>query len=295
MSVRFCLFISLILVLLLACSVYFASQLSQSSKGEAAPSSLGRSAAKIWPATLPKEMPVLKTVPPTAAPMAKHGLITRLPFHEGNRASSAETAAPGGQANLDEGYSTAGSLNARNDGAPRTHGVYDPKENASRSPLGRGGVDPAKRLQADIQVEGRAPAMPSPLALPPVADQAQVIRSAAFVWPTAGTVSQHFGPEHRGIDIAAPLGTPVYAADAGIVVVQQSDQGWGSYIVIEHDNGYRTQYSHLSETLVSVGKTVERGQLIAKVGSSGWSTGPHLDFRIYLKNVAINPRDHLPK
>lgn len=295
MSVRFCLFISLILVLLLACSVYFASQLSPSSKGEAAPSSLERPAAKIWPATLPKEMTVLRTVSPTAAPMAKHGLITRLPFHEENRASSAETAAPGGQANADEVYSTAGSLNARNDGAPRTVDAYNPEENASRSPLNRGGVEQAKRLQADIQVEGRAPAMPTPLALPPVADQAQVIGSAAFVWPTSGTISEHFGPEHQGIDIAAPLGTPVYAADAGTVVVQQSDQGWGSYIVIEHDNGYRTQYSHLSEVLVSMGVAVERGQLIAKVGNSGWSTGAHLDFRIYLKNVAINPWDHLPK
>jgi len=88
---------------------------------------------------------------------------------------------------------------------------------------------------------------------------------------------------YNGVDIGAPAGTPVYAAASGDVIISRSsgwNGGYGSYIVITHDNGTQTLYSHLSATAVSAGYHVTKGQLIGYVGNTGKSTGPHLHFEI---------------
>ena len=124
------------------------------------------------------------------------------------------------------------------------------------------------------------------------------------IWPVAGTVTSEFGPRrspfsgrrqfHDGIDIAAPQGTPVYAAADGSIVFAAYQRGIGNVIILDHENGLRTLYGHLSGYAVSAGGTVVKGQLIGYIGSTGMSTGPHLHYAIYINNVAVNPREYMP-
>jgi len=120
-----------------------------------------------------------------------------------------------------------------------------------------------------------------------------------YAWPTSGKITSRFGQRrggyHQGLDIAAPIGTPVYAADSGTVVWSAVYAGYGLLIKIDHGGGKTiTMYGHLSQSFVSVGQTVKRGQLIGKVGSSGRSTGPHLHFEIRVEGSALNPFSYYP-
>lgn len=102
---------------------------------------------------------------------------------------------------------------------------------------------------------------------------------------------------HKGTDMAAPLGTPIYAAEAGTVIHATNDGGYnegaGNWVVIAHGNGLVTKYMHASVVFVKAGDTVERGQNIALVGSTGKSTGPHLHFQVEYNGSAICPYDFL--
>lgn len=122
-----------------------------------------------------------------------------------------------------------------------------------------------------------------------------------FSRPAYGTITARYGSggsrwssgRHTGLDIAAPTGTPIMAADAGRV----SFAGWkGSYgytVVINHNNGYETYYAHCSRLLVSVGEVVSKGDTIAKVGSTGNSTGAHCHFEVRYNGVQRNPENYL--
>lgn len=121
-----------------------------------------------------------------------------------------------------------------------------------------------------------------------------------FRSPLAGRLSSTFGTrrhpvtgkisKHGGIDIAVKTGTLVGAAAAGIVTVASTDVGhYGTAVFIDHQNGYVTHYGHLSKILVKVGQKVKAGQIIAKSGSTGRSTGPHLHFTIKKKGVSLDP------
>jgi murein DD-endopeptidase MepM/ murein hydrolase activator NlpD len=94
---------------------------------------------------------------------------------------------------------------------------------------------------------------------------------------------------HNGVDMATSQGTPVYAALAGTVVRTGFDVTYGNYIVIAHHSGYQTMYAHLSEILVSRGRTVANNTRIGSVGNTGQSTGPHLHFTIYKNRSTLNP------
>jgi len=119
--------------------------------------------------------------------------------------------------------------------------------------------------------------------------------TGAFVWPTSGVITQKFWARHKAIDIGAPTGTPVVAADSGYVVkAGWSKYGYGNYIVIDHGNGFQTLYAHLSAILVQVGQSVAKGTRIGSVGSTGRSTGPHLHFEIRYNGVQRNPLGYLP-
>jgi hypothetical protein len=96
---------------------------------------------------------------------------------------------------------------------------------------------------------------------------------------------------HKGIDVPAPTGTPVYAAGGGVVLKAESLEGWGKLIVLEHAEGYTTYYAHLDEFVVEAGAKVAVGQLIGKVGNTGQSTGPHLHYEVRLKGEHLNPGD----
>ncbi|MFV0363128.1 MAG: murein hydrolase activator EnvC family protein [Suipraeoptans sp.] len=98
---------------------------------------------------------------------------------------------------------------------------------------------------------------------------------------------------HKGIDYAAPSGTPIYAAEAGTVTVSGYGPSTGNWIAINHGNGLLTYYFHCSALYVNVGATVTRGQNIAAVGSTGDSTGPHLHFQVMQNGSAVNPLYYL--
>ncbi len=120
-----------------------------------------------------------------------------------------------------------------------------------------------------------------------------------FVWPVSdGRVSSGFGRrgngDHDGIDIAAPRGTPVRASRDGVVVFSDRLRGYGYVIIIEHSDGYATVYGHNDSNLVKAGTRVKQGQVIARLGMSGRTSGPNLHFEVRKNNVARNPVFFLP-
>ena len=127
----------------------------------------------------------------------------------------------------------------------------------------------------------------------------------SFIWPVEGPISSPYGWRihpitkvrhfHGGIDIAAPQGTIIRAAAPGRVIKAEWMGDFGYGIVIDHGGGYTTWYGHCSQFLVKVGDQVSANQPIARVGSTGLTTGPHLDFRIKLNNETLNPLDLLPR
>jgi murein DD-endopeptidase MepM/ murein hydrolase activator NlpD len=118
--------------------------------------------------------------------------------------------------------------------------------------------------------------------------------SGHFVWPVYGWLSQSYRYDHRAIDVAANLGTPVTAADRGVVVrAGWNDQGYGNFVVIDHQIDYVTLYAHLDSILVAEGEIVGQGQAIGTVGSTGNSTGPHLHFEIRDFGRLSNPLELL--
>lgn len=119
--------------------------------------------------------------------------------------------------------------------------------------------------------------------------------TGSFAWPVLGTITQGYWWGHRAIDIGAPTGSAVVAADGGYVsFVGWTDIGYGYLIILDHANGYSTYYAHLSQMYVTLGQQVARGQVIAAVGNTGRSTGPHLHLEIRYKGVEQNPFVYLP-
>ena len=114
--------------------------------------------------------------------------------------------------------------------------------------------------------------------------------SWSFQWPTSACISQYFWGRHPGIDLANSQGTQVVAADAGFVeVVGWDNSGYGNMILINHGNGALTRYAHLSAFAVQAGQSVQKGQIVGRIGNTGRSTGPHLHFEIIVNGVHRNP------
>ncbi|MEJ2348107.1 MAG: M23 family metallopeptidase, partial [Patescibacteria group bacterium] len=120
-----------------------------------------------------------------------------------------------------------------------------------------------------------APATPRIRQITP--DAGTVVASGSFVWPAGGTITQRFSWYHKGIDIASNAAPNILAADSGTVVIAGwlDGYGYGNRVMIDHGNGYRTLYAHLSRIYVVPGQTVSRGDAIGKMGSTGRSTGIH--------------------
>lgn len=117
--------------------------------------------------------------------------------------------------------------------------------------------------------------------------------------PTTGQISSKYGPRwgrrHDGVDIAAPVGTPIVAAADGVVEEAGPATGFGNWIVLDHGNGLKTVYGHMfsSGIYVKKGDEVKRGQPIGEVGNAGWSTGPHLHFEVHVNNKPVDPMPYL--
>lgn len=109
--------------------------------------------------------------------------------------------------------------------------------------------------------------------------------------PAAGTVTQGWHSGHDGVDIANGRGTPIHSAGPGTVIVSGTASGYGQWIRIKHDDGTVTEYGHMYERLVSVNQRVSSGQLIARMGSEGQSTGPHLHFEAHSSTASTRGMD----
>ena len=147
-----------------------------------------------------------------------------------------------------------------------------------------------------IPVEGVASAssfgIPDEWVMPPRADR-------QFAWPVAaGVVSSPFGIRngvmHDGVDISAPVGTPVDAADDGVAIFTGHMNGYGNVVLLEHSGGYVTVYGHNYRNLVHEGQRVARGQQIAEIGATGRASAPNLHFEVRYENHAQNPLAYLP-
>lgn len=136
------------------------------------------------------------------------------------------------------------------------------------------------------------------------ASAGQVVHgSGVFVWPTSGPITSPFGYRihpifgtqiyHSGIDIGVDTGTPIVAADSGVVIEADWLGGYGYAVVIDHGNGLSTLYGHNSELAVSPGQSVQQGQVIAYAGSTGYSTGPHCHFEVRVDGSPVDPMGYL--
>ena len=124
-----------------------------------------------------------------------------------------------------------------------------------------------------------------------------------FIWPVKGPITSPFGMRinpithkysgHTGIDIGVPYSTPIDAADGGTVIFAGWNVAYGNMTVIDHGGGFSTMYAHQSKQLVAVGGHVTQGQIIGYIGTTGWSTGPHLHFEIRVNGVPVNPMKYL--
>ena len=127
---------------------------------------------------------------------------------------------------------------------------------------------------------------------------------ALTTWPASGAITSGFGPRvhpifgsvraHNGIDINGDTGDPIRAALSGVVITAGSRSGYGNTVVLSHGSGFTTLYAHMSSIGVSVGQEVSSGDTIGAVGSTGWSTGPHLHFEVRYNGSAMNPIPFLP-
>lgn len=146
-----------------------------------------------------------------------------------------------------------------------------------------GGVPPAPKIQTP------APSLAvKNIFIPPPA--AKIDTDAKLLWPAKShRINQYFSWRHTGIDIDGNTGNPAYAAESGKVTSAGWTRGYGYNVVINHGNGITTLQGHMSKLLVKAGDTVERGDTIALIGSTGWSTGAHIHFEVRVNGVKVNP------
>lgn len=167
--------------------------------------------------------------------------------------------------------------------------------------------DIAALEKAEKQKENDAAALQSEInrALNKSSNKVVYTGNGKFSWPSASStrVTSEFGYRihpifgtkklHRGMDIGAAAGTDVLAAESGVVLTAGYNNSYGYYVTINHGSGYVTLYAHNSKLLVSSGQSVSRGQVIAKCGSTGNSTGPHIHFEVQVNGKLVNPRSYL--
>ncbi|PIT95114.1 hypothetical protein COT98_01200, partial [Candidatus Falkowbacteria bacterium CG10_big_fil_rev_8_21_14_0_10_39_9] len=121
------------------------------------------------------------------------------------------------------------------------------------------------------------------------------IQGTKMQWPTVGyRITQYYSWRHTGLDIANKIGTPLYAAEDGVVEkAGWNNGGYGNMILVNHGNGVKTRYAHASKLFVKVGDKVSRGEAIAAMGSTGRSTGPHIHFEVIINGRLLNPLNYI--
>ncbi len=168
--------------------------------------------------------------------------------------------------------------------------------NNSDSPRSSSEILPLQTLDAPPVSPELPPLAAASIYLPEIAPT-----MTGYLWPAQGVLSSGYGWRwgrmHHGIDIAAPIGTPIVAAGSGVVITAEwHTGGYGNLVEIQHPDGSITLYGHNDRILVNKGDQVEGGQLIAQMGSTGFSTGPHLHFEVHLpEEGTVNPLAYLPE
>ncbi len=165
------------------------------------------------------------------------------------------------------------------------------------------GMDDPDRVDVGLRIFIPDAAGPSKVAAkpPPTSDKKGKIRKyrGRFIWPVDGVLTSKFGirrgRRHDGIDIGAPVGTPIRASAAGKVLYVGGQRGYGKLVIIKHANAMITVYAHNHENLVKEGQAVQQGHKIATVGKTGRATGPHLHFEIRKATKPRNPLFFLPR
>ena len=113
-------------------------------------------------------------------------------------------------------------------------------------------------------------------------------------WPTVGRrITQYYSWRHTGLDVANKVGTPLFAADSGVVEYAGWGRGYGNQIVIDHGGGKKTRYAHCSKFYVTKGEKVAKGETVAAMGSTGWSTGSHIHFEMIINGRKYNPLNYI--
>ncbi len=152
----------------------------------------------------------------------------------------------------------------------------------------------ATRLRAPVRtVAVTSTPTPTPSATP---NSPAPVPSAdgKMIWPTDGhRITQYFSWRHNGLDVANKTGTPIYASEAGVIEFSGWSTGYGNNIIIDHGGGKKTRYAHMSKMFVTVGQRVASGEHIAAMGSTGWSTGPHLHFEVIINGTRQNPLNYI--
>jgi murein DD-endopeptidase MepM/ murein hydrolase activator NlpD len=167
-----------------------------------------------------------------------------------------------------------------------------------------GAVPPPPPIPAAVTAVENTNPEPAPASEPePAPAPAAPPSSTGYAWPFTGNISSYFG-EHRGgnsyhlaidIDAFGRYGAPVVAAASGtVVLVASSDWGLGTYITVRHSDGSETVYAHLSAVYVSQGQSVGQGEQIGAIGCTGYCTGPHLHFELWIGGSPVDPLQYLP-
>ncbi|MBD2111341.1 MULTISPECIES: peptidoglycan DD-metalloendopeptidase family protein [Cyanophyceae] len=171
-----------------------------------------------------------------------------------------------------------------------------PSQLLAAAPLSADAYRTAPSMPVGQTVSPNMPMMPGANEFLPEAPRL----SNGYIWPTRGTLTSGYGWRwgrmHRGVDIAGPVGTPIVAAAPGVVARSGwNSGGYGNLVDIRHSDGSLTRYAHNSRLLVREGQQVSQGQQIAEMGSTGYSTGPHLHFEVHLPSSGtVNPMAYLP-
>jgi murein DD-endopeptidase MepM/ murein hydrolase activator NlpD len=159
-------------------------------------------------------------------------------------------------------------------------------------------VLPGAELAAPIAPVASAPDAPIPAAVDPRPDPGPApAPSNGYIWPVTGNITTYFSGYHPGIDIDGygNYGAAILSAASGTVVLTAwDDYGYGYHVIVQNDDGSQMQYAHLSDIWVSQGQYIGQGEAVGALGSTGYSTGAHLMFNMYINGYAVDPLGYLP-
>ncbi|MEB3281491.1 MAG: peptidoglycan DD-metalloendopeptidase family protein [Lyngbya sp.] len=217
-------------------------------------------------------------------------------YQRQKEAAGGNTQPPEQSAQLPELTAPNGAASVRSEPQEREAERPNNESMMATAPLGSSAYDPLQNPALGRIVSPDLPPLPGPDTYLPGGS----MRFNGYIWPSRGILTSGYGWRwgrmHRGIDIAAPIGTPIFAAAPGVVTYAGwNSGGYGNLVEIEHPDGSLTLYAHNSRILVNEGQKVAQGHQIAEMGSTGRSTGPHLHFEIHPAGQgAVNPMALLP-